>query len=263
MGTSNLYKGPNRTQLIPYDYAPDDVVSNDAENQDSPLLIPNNPSHGSWKSARKSMTDALKHHSDGSIKRAIKNYTKALGGHRNATRQATTVKDTTIRMMNFFSGSPEDVYLKFNQVGISFEGRTTREIFLDIRDLFRPDPATLEDALANRALEETFTDVANDGTIDLTQLESFSESLLQHLVGGMVKHYIFDKLLMQVSAGALKAANDPEQLKNLEGRIKVFIDGIVDRYIPDFIHSGIEASQFSQVIDTLFDAAYKEMEEMQ
>ena len=56
---------------------------------------------------------------------------------------------------------------------------------------------TFEDSLTNKALRETFADVAADQSIDLNQLESFNEELLQWLVGGLIKHYIFDKLLLQ------------------------------------------------------------------
>lgn len=143
-----------------------------------------------WGTARSSMRKAMNNGSSGNAKSAIRNYTKALGGHTNAMRHATKVRKTAGVLYTYFAGTPESIRQRFVDAGIRFDGRATKDIFNDICGLIAPVPNDLEDSLANKALRETFADVAADQSIDLNQLESFNEELLQRLVGGLMKHYI-------------------------------------------------------------------------
>jgi len=290
MGTSSLYGGPKKTPLLPSDYDPDrigipevpvgdspDNPEYDADNpaeinhqQDSPGngetegqedVQPAQPSV-SWGTARGSMRKAMGNRSSGNVKSAIRNYTKALGGHTNATRQATKARKTAGVIYTYFAGTPEIIRKRLEDAGIRFDGRQTKEIFNDICGLLAPVPNDLEDSLANTALQETFADVAADDSIDLNQLESFNEELLQRLVGGLLKHYIFDKLIMQSEQTALKNCERISDLRDLEIIIKKYIDGIVDSVVPDIVKSGLNPSDFNRAIETLFDISYQQMEEM-
>ena len=115
MGTSSLYRGPKITSLLPPDYDPDVNFGQDAPNetipaedgaeeaepsQDDPEKEkskeedqPIQPSV-KWGTARSSMRKAMNNRSSSNAKSAIRNYTKALGGHTNATRQAAKVRRT-------------------------------------------------------------------------------------------------------------------------------------------------------------------------
>ena len=281
MGTSSLYKGPKKTVLLPSDYNPEEGVGEAVPaapeegqpqgnpNEREPNTPPDNEEQQpaqpsvSWSAARSGMTRAMNNRSTGNVKRAISNYTKALGGHSNATRQATTVRRTTGTIYTYFSGSPEAIRKRFEDAGIQFENRPTKEIFNDIFLFLAPIPNDLEDTLANQALQETFADVALDESIDLSQLDCFNEALLQRLVGGVIKHYIFDKLIQQSEQGALKRCDsNTHKLQDLEKKIKRYIDGIVDGIVGDVVRSGINPADFNKVVDVLFDAAYQQMEEL-
>lgn len=285
MGTSNLYKGPKKTSLLPSDYdpnvnpeqdAPDDAVSAEdgakvvESQQDKPdnekqkeqeNLQPNQPSV-KWSTVRSSMRKAMNDRNSGNVQSAIRNYTKALGGHTNASRQAAKVRKTAGTLYAYFAGTPEAIRQRLVAAGIRFEGRATKDIFNDICGLIAPVPNDLEDSLTNRALRETFADVAADMSIDLNQLESFNEELLQRLVGGLMKHYIFDKLLLQSEQTALKSCEQISNLRDLENSIKLYIDGIVDRVVPDIIKSGLNPMDFNRALETLCDISYQQMEEL-
>ena len=200
--------------------------------------------------------------SNGNVKSAVRNYTKALGGHTNATRQASKARKTASAIYSFFAGTPEAIRKRIEDAGIRFEGRPTKDIFNDICTLLAPIPNDLEDSLANMALQETFAEVAADQSIDLNILESFNVELLQRLVGGLIKHYIFDKLIMQSEQTSLKNCERISDLRELEKSIKKYIDGIVDSVVPDIIKSGINPVDFNRAIETLFDISYQQMEEL-
>lgn len=282
MGTSSLYRGPKMTSLLPPGYnpdvqdAPDKTVPTENEAEEAELQQddtenektkeqedgqPNQPPV-KWGTARSSMRKAMNNRSSGNAKSAIRNYTKALGGHTNATRQAAKVRRTAGTLYTYFAGTPEAIRQRLIEAGIQFNGRPTKDIFNDICGLIAPVPNDLEDSLTNKALRETFTDVAADQNIDLNQLESFNEELLQRLVGGLMKHYIFDKLLLQSEQTALKNCKYVSNLRELEKSIKIYIDGIVDSVVPNIIKSGLNPEDFNRALETLCDISYQQMEEL-
>lgn len=290
MGTSSLYGGPKKTSLLPSDYDPEgdpeqDVPAGDApdntepgsDNPDEGEPQLDNPEKGdeggqeaeqlvqpsvSWGTARCSMRKAMGNRSSANVKGAIRTYTRALGGHTNATRQAAKVRKTAETVYSYFAGTPEAIRQRLEDAGIRFDGRTTKDIFSDICDLFAPVPIDLEDSLANMALQETFADVAADQNIDLNQLDSFNEELLQRLVGGLIKHYIFDKLIMQSEQTALKNCERTSDLRELEKSIKQYVDGIVDSVVSEIVKSGMNPADFNRAVETLFDISYQQMEEL-
>ena len=188
MGTSSLYGGPKKTALLPSDYNPDDTAEQDDStntnsedtdtssgntddnklnqeqtdvdsSSDYQLIHPVQPKV-SWGSARSSMKKAMNERSERNVKRAIRNYTKALGGHTNATRQSAKVRKTAFDIYSYFSGTPNVIRKRLEDAGVRFEGRPTKDIFNDICRLIAPVPNDLEDSLANMALQETIADVA-------------------------------------------------------------------------------------------------------
>lgn len=290
MGTSSLYGGPKKTSLLPSDYDQEEDPELDVPAGDTPENTKpdsNNPDEGepqqdnpekgdeggqeaeqpfqpsvSWGTARGSMRKAMGNRSSANVKGAIRTYTRALGGHTNATRQAAKVRKTAGTVYSYFAGAPEAIRQRFEDADIRFDGRTTKDIFSDICDLFAPVPIDLEDSLANLALQETFADVAADQNIDLNQLDSFNEELLQRLVGGLIKHYIFDKLIMQSEQTALKNCERISDLRELEKSIKQYVDGIVDSVVPKIVKSGMNPADFNRAVETLFDVSYQQMEEL-
>ena len=77
-----------------------------------------------------------------------------------------------------------------------------------------------------------------------------------------MKHYIFDKLLLQSEQTALKNCEHISDLRELEKSIKIYIDGIVDGVVPGIIKSGMSHEDFNRALETLCDISYQQMEEL-
>ena len=154
MGTSSLYKGPKKTVLLPSDYNPEeglgeslpaaqpegtdpDTETSEEGGQQPEALDngveqqPSQPGAG-WSAARSGMTRAMNNRSPHNVRHAIRTYTKALGGHSNATRQATSARRTAGVIYTYFSGTPDTIRKRFEESGIQFDGRSTKDIFSDI-----------------------------------------------------------------------------------------------------------------------------------
>lgn len=133
MGTSSIYKGPKKTILLPDDYS-DDNDLNDVSNSPSDEEANEQPQEKpsvSWQSAKSGVTKSVGSDSR-AVRHAMSSYTKALGGHRNAAKQSVQARKTTASIISFFSGTPSEVKHRLESEGISFEGKTTKEVFIEI-----------------------------------------------------------------------------------------------------------------------------------
>ena len=218
MGTSNLYNGPKGKSLLPDGYidpfvedggdeemtddAIDDADSNDQDTKDDKGKQDNNTGQvqttqvntvGSWTTAKKSYNSLFKNGSSSNVHRAAKNYVEALGGYRRAAKQASKAKKVTSTLIELFGGGSNQVKRKLAELGISFEGRSTKEIFKEVleRKLLLP-PSIRDNALANTAVLETYSDLLKSELFTPDSLDMFDKGALEFLICTYLKHYIFD-----------------------------------------------------------------------
>lgn len=262
MGTSSIYKGPKKTILLPDDYSDDnnpndvfDTLSDEKSNeqpQEQPTMT--------WQSAKSRVTKSV-----GSDTRAVRNamssYTKALGGHRNAAKQSVQARKTTANIISFFSGSPSEIKHRLESEGISFEGKTTKEIFFEKRDLLAPIPNTLEGSYVNKAVTDTISELMKDSNLETEQIDNLlNQELLEKLVCGTVKNYIYQKFISQATAGILKKDNSITDIHRFEKKAKSWIEGIVKSVIPKMLHSGVNPRDIDNKVKAIYEGCYKIME---
>lgn len=262
MGTSSIYKGPKKTILLPDDYSDDNDlndVSNFPSDEGTNEQLQEKPSV-TWQSAKSGVTKSV-----GSDTRAVRNamssYTKALGGHRNAAKQSVQARKTTASIISFFSGTPSEVKHRLESEGISFEGKTTKEVFIEIRDLLAPIPNSLEDSYVNKAVTDTISELLKDSNLEAEQIDNLlNQTLLEKLVCGTVKKYIYNKFISQVTAGVLKKDNSITDIRRFEKKAKAWIEGIVKIVIPKMLHSGVNPRDIDNKVKAIYEGCYKIME---
>lgn len=276
MGTSSLYKGPKTSLLLPSDYEDNFSGQEEAGQENTPQEVETtdssydqeNSSNGvditvpivTWGSAKSTMT---KSYSFGSrqIHNAIKQYTRALGGHKNAARQATSAKRVTSHVISFFSGSVADIKARIEESGIKFEGRTTSEIFLDIRDLLAPTPDILENSYVNKAVNDTIAEIMSDEDFDIATIDDvLNKDILERMVCGIIKFYIYEKLMGQDTLGVIRRETDPAKIKKFENTLKDCIDGLVTGFVPSVLKEGLEKKEINTLVDELYEISYQAME---
>lgn len=278
MGTSSLYKGPKTSLLLPSDYL-DDSTDQGADGQDSQLQDgedsnssdePHNSSvrtdagapSVSWGTAKSTMT---KSYSGGSrkIRNAVRQYTKALGGHKNAAKQATSAKRVTSQVISFFSGSVSEIKSRIEDAGIRFDGRSTTDIFLDIRDALAPSPDTLEDSYVNTALNDTIADILSDKNINSSSIDDIlNTDILERMTCGVIKYYIYTKLISQDTLGVVKHETNPTKIKKFEKNLMNCIEGFVKLAVPPILQDGMGRKELTNLVNELYETCYKLMEDM-
>lgn len=264
MGTSSIYKGPKKTILLPDDYTDDNDSTEDGvepqpveASEEQALEQPTI----SWQSAKSGVTKAVGNDTR-AVKRAVSSYTKALGGHKNAARLSFQARKTTADIISFFSGSPSEIKHQLESKGLSFEGKTTKEIFVEIRDLLAPIPDSLENSYVNKAVTNTIAELLKDSNIEAEQIENLlNQSLLVKLVCGTVKNYIYLKFISQATAGMLKKDNSITDIRRFENRAKSWIEGVVNVVIPKMLHNGVQKRAIGSKVKAIYEGCYKIMED--
>lgn len=262
MGTSSIYKGPKKTILLPDDYS-DDNESSDVSNSPSDEGANEQPQETpsvTWQSAKSGVTKSVGGDAR-AVRSAMSSYTKALGGHRNAARQSAKARKTTASIISFFSGSPSEIRHRLESEGISFEGKTTKEVFIEIRDLLAPIPNTLEDSYVNKAVTDTISEILKEINLEIEQIENLlNQKLLEKLVCGTVKNYIYQKFISQATAGVLKKDNSITDIQRFERKSKSWIKGVVDNVIPKMLHNGVNPRDIDNKVKAIYEGCYKIME---
>lgn len=280
MGTSNLYKGPKGTSLLPTDYtgepdeqqpvaAPDGESSADEQSENDEPAETENPEledplqkeqpRVTWTQAKRTFSTQIgKRKPD--VKLITKTYTKASGGYKHAAKTSGSSKRIARGIITFFSGTPDVIRQRLEQIGIVFEGRSTQEIFNDIYSHLCTGASSREDALADKALSQTFSELFESELMNEQGLDVFKPELLEFLVAHFVTNSIYYKLLNEVAFGELTGNKSNADIAKIEDDLKTFIDGLVSGRVPEYLHEGITPDEVNKLVDNLYEDCYKVME---
>lgn len=280
MGTSNLYKGPKGTSLLPTDYtgepdeqqpvvAPDGESSADEQSENDEPAETENPEledplqkeqpRVTWTQAKRTFSTQIgKRKPD--VKLITKTYTKASGGYKHAAKTSGSSKRVARGIITFFSGTPDVIRQRLEQIGIVFEGRSTQEIFNDIYSHLCTSASSREDALADKALSQTFSELFESELMNEQGLDVFKPELLEFLVSHFVTNSIYYKLLNEVAFGELTGNKSNADIAKIEDDLKTFIDGLVSGRVPEYLHEGITPDEVNKLVDNLYEDCYKVME---
>lgn len=285
MGTSNLYKGPKGSSLLPADYTgepddeqpvgapegeapeedrpeseePENENPNEGENPEQEEPQPDEQPRVTWTQAKRTFSSQIgKRNPD--VKWVAKTYTKASGGYIHAAKASGSSKRVTRGIINFFSGTPDSIRQRLEQIGIVFEGRSTQEIFNDIYTHLSTRASSREDAVADKALSQTFSELFESELMNEQGLDVFKPELLEFLVSHFVANSIYYKLLNEVSFGELTGDKSNADIARIEEDLKTFIDGLVGGKLPEHLHDGITPNEVNKLVDNLYEDCYKVME---
>ena len=280
MGTSNLYKGPKGSSLLPVDYTdetdspsvdtaidetpdkeglPGDEVTVGDDNLEQEEPQREDASLISWTQAKRTFTNQIGKRSP-NVRLIVKTYTKASGGYKHAAATSTSSKRVARGIISLFSGAPDTIRRRIEQIGIVFVGRSTQEIFNDIYSYLCTGAATRADALADKALSQTFSELFESERMSEQSMEVFTPELLEFLVSHFIANSIYYKLLNEVSFGELTSDKDNSDIAKIEDELKTFIDGLVDGRVPEHLHEGITHDEVGKMVDDLYEDCYKVME---
>lgn len=280
MGTSNLYKGPKGTSLLPADYTgesdeqqpvvvpggavpaeeqPENDEPNEVENPEQEDPQQDDQPKVTWTLAKRTFSSQIGKRMP-NVKWISKTYTKASGGYKHAAKTSGSSKRVARGIINFFTGTPDAIRQRLEQIGIVFEGRSTQDIFNDIYFHLCTGASSREDALADKALSQTFSELFESELVNDQGLDVFKPELLEFLVSHFIANSIYYKLLNEVAFGELTGNKSNADIVIIEEDLKTFIDGLVSGIVPERLHEGITSNEVNKLVDDLYEDCYKVME---
>lgn len=278
MGTSNLYKGPKGQSLLPEGYEestdldnnPNDVVSSDDADTSQKAIEEdiywrkqqqNQVGGGNWSAAKRAIT-RTSGGSRSNINRAVSSYTKALGGAKSAAKKSKVAQSITVGLYDLLSGSSVQVRENLENIGIKLEGRSNRDVFNEICKHLAPTPDDLDNSIANKALNETISEIVSEEGFDTSDLGVFNSEMLNKMVSGFITNYIFEKLIHQTGYGMLIKGKSPQEIETAEENLKDYIWSIVRHVVKKNLHEGINKKDVRKMINNLYEKSYGVMESM-
>lgn len=267
MGTSSLYKGPGNHPLLPSDYEDigdnipnnEDLPKSEDVNPETPNPLPGHLPYKTWSDARKSLRRYASGGSLYGIKKPMSDYIKANRGSQNAVKSSKSAIRTTSKIISFFGGIIDNgARAALHKLDITFEGRSTLDIFNDIVNEIAPIPIDREDSISRKALIDALGEIYSDESFDVESLDSFDIAALNKLVATYVYRYIYAKIINDLGSAILKCKNPSA----VETDIKEYIKGVVNNTFRNYISSqNIQSEIMQERISKLYENCYQVMED--
>lgn len=270
MGTSSLYYGPKKHALLPSDYAeennatsqagtPEEVSTQENPQEETENLEEKNPkTYPSWSGTKNSLTRSMGDRRR--IRRAIKTYVLALGGHANATKQARTARKVTSNMLVLFAGGQEAIKHQLKEAGISVENKSVKEVCREIYTSLLLPGSTIEESIVNSALANAFDMFMEKEEVENMSWDNMNDDLIQELECLFIANTIVSKLLNDASIGMIKKARTTNEYLKAEKDIMDIVNDVVTFHAPAYLNNMTSAS-LSQLVHDLYDRCYQVLEE--
>ncbi len=290
MGTSSIYTGPSGNPLLPDDFedSPNSKPQNgddnsqdqddgngDGESDDNKQSDNNEENRGNnqenhnkrnWRNAKNFMSRYASGTSS-NYKRAVASYVKALGGSKRASRSASSGIRSTSSLGQFLSSSStQGVRETLSQYNVEFEGRTAKEILIDVINHIAPVPVTKEDSVARKALLRTLEvlyEKLEDENNDISTLEKIDKKLLNEMIPIQVESYIYERIINDLGSRIESKLSSPADAISKEKELKEYINSKVDTTLKDKDFSQIDFNNtMNKEVEGLYEQCYKVIEDL-
>ena len=283
MGTSSSSSGPKRpSNLLPpwaQDISPSNPTPPDESNiQDgnppSDGENPNNPSPNeinpnglsgqrpvSWSVPKSAMTRFAR---GGSSLGAIgRSYVSAGGGARARASSAKAGRQTAGRFAGFLAGGVRNGFLQAaRDLGLTnLVGRDVQFVLASFVDLIAPSGATIEDAVARKALTDTTWEVFQTYGVDvegITALDRLERDDVVSIIALYVSNYVNERLQEELFFRVERGALDENIANQYADQIKGFIVGVVklDFQNIDPLRVDWQGNEGKEIMEKKYQEAY-------
>lgn len=282
MGTSSSSQGPKRspnllppwgqdTPPFPSDGQPpsDENPNQNGDNPNTPL--PNTTRPGtvpgqrptSWSVPKGAMTRFARG-GGGSLGSIGRSYVSAGGGATGRASSARAGRQTTGRLGGFFASGVSSGFVQAaRDIGLTnFIGRDVQFVLAAFVDLIAPSGATVEEAIARKALADTTWEVFQQYGVDvegITALDRLSSEDVTSVVSLYVSNYVNERLQEELFYRVEKGSLDESTANQYAEQIKGFIAEVVrlDFQTIDPLRIDWQGTEGQALIERKYQEAYR------
>jgi len=217
MGTSASYTGPTgRNPLLP-SWAPP-ASDQDDQGPDEISLEPPVPELVPWSTPKSSLSRFASSLSRGSVrqesvKSAIRDFVRAQGGARRASRAARAGRASAQRLGGFLASVVnEGVTAAASSLGLQeFIGQDVNTFLAALVDRIAPEGALLEDSAARASTIQTLDELFQEYAVSengLDALNALNSEGVKHALQQYIANYIYIRLVQVISHGVESRSTD-------------------------------------------------------
>jgi hypothetical protein len=217
-----------------------------------------------WRSAKILMGNAAQAGGDrDALRSAARAYTRARGGASQAAKTSNAGRNATARLGNFLSGlATKGLQDSLKDVGLSSTaGMDVREVFAAIANAIAPSGASVDEAIARRAVNEVLEKLYEECAAEengIEKLGSMSVEAIREAIEASIAAYIYYRWLEELELRIERGAVSPEQAVHLENEMREYVRDIVhlDLRSIDVVSLDWRSQQGEQLISGLYEQAY-------
>lgn len=218
----------------------------------------------SWRSAKILMGNAVRSGGDRtSLRSAARAYTRARGGASQAAKTSNAGRNATARLGNFLTGlATKGLQDSLKDVGLSSTaGMDVREVFAAIANAIAPSGASVDEAIARRAVNEVLEKLYEECAAEengIEKLGSMSVEAIREAIEASIAAYIYYRWLEELELRIERGAVSPEQAVRLENEMREYVRDIVHLDLRGIDVVGLDwrSQQGEQLISGLYEQAY-------
>lgn len=283
MGTSSSSPGPKRPPDLLPPWGNPGSPGNPASPQDTTPQDGNIPSDGvnpnaqpgdgqnpngvpaqkpvSWSVPKGAMTRFA--HGGGSLGAIGRSYVSAGGGARGRAASARAGRQTTGRFAGFLvSGVRNGFVQAARDLGLTnLVGRDIQFVLASFVDLIAPSGATIEDAVARKALTDTTWEVFQTYGVNvegITALDRLGREDITSIIALYISNYVNERLQEELYFRVERGALDEDTANQYAEQIKGFIAGVVklDFQNMDAFRVDWQGNEGKEIIEKKYQEAY-------
>lgn len=234
MGTSSSSQGPKRpSNLLPPWGQNSPPIPSPPDGQPSPDQNPNpdGTRPTSWSVPKGAMTRFARG-GGGSLGSIGRSYVSAGGGATGRASSARAGRQTTGRLGGFLASGVRDGFIQAaRDIGLTnLVGRDVQFVLAAFVDLIAPTGATVEDAIARKALADTTWEVFQRYGVDvegIAALDRLSREDVTSIVSFYISNYVNERLQEELFYRVEKGSLDESTANQYADQIKGFIAEVV------------------------------------
>lgn len=281
MGTSSSSQGPKRSPNLLPPWGQDSPAPNPSPNDGAPPQDgnpqpngenPNNPPSGtpnngsgfrptSWSVPKGAMTRFAR--GSGSLGSIGRSYVRAGGGATARASSAQAGRQTAGRFGGFIAGGVRNGFVQAaRDIGLTnLVGRDVQFVLAAFVDLIAPSGATIEEAIARKALADTTWEVFQKYGVDvegITALDRLGRDDVTSIISLYISNYVNERLQEELFFRLEKGTIDETTANQYADQIKGFITEVVrlDFQNIDPLRIDWQGNAGKEIIEQKYQEAY-------
>ena len=231
MGTSSIFHGQTKSNVLLPDDFDNETIENDDYNEQNQYDV-------TWATVKSNFSKYINSKSGrslrggGTINHVAKQYVRAAGGTKKLMSIAKSGVFSGRNLYNFYNSIVNTgISNTLKSLHIQLQGKSANEIISILINAISPNSVTKEDIIARDATQYALShlyDYIERNDMEIECLDNMPQSLIDISMCAYIESYIWGVMLKDLASRLEIYENDPKAAFEIEQELKGYIKGIVE-----------------------------------